>query len=175
MYGGLSQLHGHVHGDHDAVHEERKNGYEDDDHVHGLHGDVRDVRQLHDAHVSYDEKDVRDVYRDVHDVRGHVRGHERQSDDDALRRDVSAVRRVLLHDCEDDEGRLSPERDAQQGSGTAHSAPGPVRGSPITVTRGLFANQENQVIPQNPPLSAESLHGSSSLCACVPTLARLQV
>jgi hypothetical protein len=130
MYRRLSQLHGHVHGNDDAVHEERQDGHEDDVHVHGLHGDVRNVRQRHDAHVSDERKDMHDVYGNVHDVRWHVRAHERQSDDDAVRRDVPAVRRVLLYDSEDDEGRLSLNRDAQQDSGAAHPAPGPVRKSP---------------------------------------------
>jgi len=140
MYGGLSQLHGHVHGNHDAVYEERQNGHEDDVHLHGLHGDVPDVRQLHDAHVSDEWKDVRNVRRDVHDVRHHVRGDGRQSNDETLRRDVPPVRRVLLYDCEGNEGRLGRNRDVRQGSGAAHSAPGPFATSPIAVTHGPFAN-----------------------------------
>jgi hypothetical protein len=35
------------------------------------------VRQLHDAHVSDEWKDVRNVLGDVHDVRDHVRGDGR--------------------------------------------------------------------------------------------------
>ena len=45
--------------------------------------------------------------RDVHGVRDHVRGHDRQSDDDALRRDVPALRGVVLHDGQDNEGCLN--------------------------------------------------------------------
>jgi hypothetical protein len=102
----LSQLHGHVHGNHDAVHEERQNGREDDEHLHGLYGDVPDVRQLHDAHVSDERKDVRNVRGDVHGVRDYVRRNGRQSNDEALCRDLPALRRVLLYDCEGNEGCL---------------------------------------------------------------------
>ena len=125
MYGGLSQLRGHVHGMHDAVHEDGENGHEDDVHVHGLHGDVPDVRQRHHAHVSDERKDVHDVRRNVHDVRNHVRGHGRRSDDEALCRDVPPLRRVLFDDRKDDEGRLGLNRAKQQGPGAAHSAPEP--------------------------------------------------
>jgi hypothetical protein len=107
MYGRLSQLHGHVHGDHDAVHEDGQDGHEDDGHVHGLLGDVPDVRQLHYAHVSDVREDVPDVRRNLHDVRGNVRRNAGQSHHDALRGDVPPVRRVLLDDCEVDEGRLA--------------------------------------------------------------------
>jgi len=125
MYGGLSQLHGYVHGNHDAVHEDGQNGHEDDVYLHGLHGDVSDVRELHHAHVSNVRQDVRDVLRCLQDVRHHVRRHERQSYDDALRGDVPPLRRVLHDDCEDHDGRISPWFGGAQGSGAAHSAPGP--------------------------------------------------
>jgi hypothetical protein len=141
MYGGLSQLHDHVHGNHDAVHEQRQDGHEDDVHVHGLHGNVPDVRQWHDAHVPHVREDVCNVRRDVHGVCDHVREHERQSNDEAVRRNVSAVRWVLLHDGEVGEGRLSR---IQQDSGAAHSAPESVRKKSGTFMPGLFANSETQ-------------------------------
>jgi hypothetical protein len=40
---------------------------------------------------------------------------------------VPSVRRVLLNDCEVDEGRLGPKYDLRQGSGAVRPAPGPVR------------------------------------------------
>jgi hypothetical protein len=116
MYGGLSQLRGHVHGMHDAVYENGQNGHEDDVHVHGLHGDVPDVRKWHDAHVSNEWKDVHDVRRNVHDVRNHVREHGRRFNDEALRRDVPPLRRVLFDDCKEDEGRLGVEQPRFGGS-----------------------------------------------------------
>ena len=141
MYRGLPQLHGHVHGNHDALHEERQHGHEDDVHVHGLHGNVRDVRQWHGADVADERKDVHDVHGNVRAVRGHVRRYGRRSNDEALRRDVPPVRRVLLNDVEVDEGRLGRKRfGEQQGAGAAHSAPEPVRTRAGKFMLGPFAN-----------------------------------
>jgi len=160
MYGGLSQLRGDVHGMHDAVHEDGKNGHEDDVHVHGLHGDVPNVRQWHDAHVSNERKDVHDVLRNVYDVRNHVRGDGRRSDDEAMRRDVPPVRRVVFDDCKDDEGRLATETRGQR-----TLPPSPTRRSPVTVMLGLFANQESLVTLPNPLSSIPCQRGWNSLCA----------
>ncbi len=139
MYGGLSQLLSHVHGNHDAVHEKRQDGHEDDGHVHGLHGDVHDVRQWDDAHVSNEWKDVHDVLRDVHNVRGHVREHGRQSNDEALRRDVPSLCRVLLDERQVDEGCIGPKACAQQARGQ-RTLPPNQSADVLAFKRGFSAN-----------------------------------
>jgi len=52
----------------------------------------------------------------------------------------------------------------RQGSGAAHSAPGPFASSPITVRRGPFAKWGNRVILRNLPVSPGVPRGANSLC-----------
>lgn len=121
MYGRLSQLYGNVHGMYDAVHEDGQDGYEDDDHVHGLYGNVQDVRRYDDAHVANVRQDVRDVCRNVHHVRNDVRRNEGKRNDDALCGNVQTLRRILLHEREGDESRLVPFNWGQRTLSPAYS------------------------------------------------------
>ncbi|WP_158748363.1 hypothetical protein [Acidobacterium sp. S8] len=91
-----------------------------------LHGYVSDGYALHDAHVADVRQSVFDVRRDVHELCSHVRADGRQRrDDDALRRNVQEMRRILQDDEQGNDGRLS-----FQSTGVGKFKPGQVPAYP---------------------------------------------
>lgn len=93
----------------DDVYEKRHEDVgRDDVHDAGLHGHVRHGHEVPDAHEPDVPQDVRHVCRDVHELRHDVREDgDGQRDDDALCGDVQALRRILHHDVQDDDGCLN--------------------------------------------------------------------
>ena len=107
MYGRLRNVHVDVHGNNDEVRQNGRHDARDGLHAPGLRRHVPDDDGLHDARLGNVRKDVHDVRRDVHDVLQYVHEDETGRDDDALRGNVQALRRVLRHDEQDVHGRLS--------------------------------------------------------------------
>ena len=100
-------MHVNVHGDDDEVQQDGRHDARDGLHASGLRCHVPDDDGLHDARLGDVREDVRDVRRNVHDVLQYVHADEAGRDDDALRGNVQALRRILQHDEQNVHGRLS--------------------------------------------------------------------
>jgi hypothetical protein len=107
MYGRLRNVHVDVHGNNDEVRQNGRHDARDDLHAPGLRSHVPDDDGLHDARLGNVRKNVHDVRRDVHDVLQYVHEDGAGRDDDALRGNVQALRRILQHDEQNVHGRLS--------------------------------------------------------------------
>jgi hypothetical protein len=110
MYGRLRNVHVDVHGNDDEVRQDGRHDARDGLHAPGLRSHVPDDDGLHDARIGNVRKNVHDVRRDVHDVLQYVHEDGTGRDDDALRGNVQALRRILQHDEQNVHGRLSVRR-----------------------------------------------------------------
>jgi hypothetical protein len=107
MYGRLRNVHVNVHGNDDEVRQDGSHDARDGLHASGLRRHVPDDDGLHDARLGNVREDVHDVRRNVHNVLQYVHEDGQGRDDDALRGNVQALRRVLQHDEQNVHGRLS--------------------------------------------------------------------
>lgn len=103
LYGLSPDVHVHGH----ELHGDGQLRCAHDEDVDGLRSDVPDVRGLYDAQFRDVDEDVRDVRRNLQQLRNDVRiDGQRQSNDDGMRQHVPYVRRQVHGDGEGVDGSL---------------------------------------------------------------------